>query len=62
MRELPETLEKDLQDRKLASFSLLVSVSEQLPFFWQRNRFAALFPWVWLIWCPVWNSGADFSW
>lgn len=33
---------------------------EQLPFFWRRTRFAVLFPWVWLIWCPVWNSEADF--
>lgn len=31
MRKLPETLEKDLQDRKLISFSALVSASQQLP-------------------------------
>lgn len=56
MRKLPETLEKDLQDRKLISFPALVSASQQLPV-WSSSlssgRGTALFPWVWLICCPV---------
>lgn len=68
MRKLPEMLEKRLAGQEtyfLCCTGVCSSASpclEQLPFFWWRTRFAALFPWLWLIWCPVWRSGADFAW